>query len=216
MRTATKTEQCGHCKAPVVIGRWTVRSRYTDKPLCDRCGTVPLSAVYDDRAAKFYDESIRCVGCGQMRRKSVMKKVGEHKLCKTCRDNGHSPGTYPNVERALAARAAMDPGERAYRDSWLDTVIRTGRDPEEYATWDPDELRFVDYDEDEDRGDEDEYDERGDSEAELRFIADDGTAVYGEEPTGEYRSGVAYAERYWAPGAVDDRWRDFESAWTLA
>lgn len=219
MTTRTITnEPCTHCRAPVVINEHTIRSTYGQKALCNRCAEPGPEYRFTNTALEHrtYDRRVRCDSCGQLKRKSKSAKVGDGWVCNECADEGTdlSYKARARVEEILERRGRLTPEERARGDAWLEVVIRTAQDPcPDRPQW---EYRVEEDDGHEDR-DEDEYRAHTDGGAEVRFIDWDDTPVFGVEPDGVPRDGVAYESRWWVPGGHTDRdgWRDYDAQMEL-
>lgn len=170
----TETEPCGSCRQPVVLGKWTVRSRHSGKPLCDRCSVTgsPLEDVA--RGARWAALSGTAARSG----------------------SGYAPlGSQALTEQlaASAARSRIDATlarwdeHREEREAYERWQAAGGSSEDFFRSWDSGdwEERLVDLDR---------------SGAEVRRVDPDGSRVYGEDPTGYYPPGRQYEARFWVDG----------------
>lgn len=244
LRKAPKTERCGGCGAAVdTTSRYTVRSRYTGRALCDRCGiadhaehlavkptvTAPRTQRQDSGTRATFDAGFElCVRCGRemlVTMLSARSLRSNSPMCEPCatgsgRDECRRPQpvtpahAHAYAERALEVWRARPPD---VVEEW-DAYIR-GADQQEIE-W---RMRRTDaalYGTDADipwevRHQADEDDD--DDEYRVAFLDAEGRAVYLPEPDGEPVPGRWYESRWWAADSVSevrDTWVG-EAAWGL-
>ena len=199
MRTTTKppvTEACGSCRAPVVVGPRTTRTRFGRQPLCDRCSTAgPAECRY---------------GGGGIGAPRVVSDAELDRLDRWL----------DRVDSNRAVRDGLADADWTNRQIVLYTTHHDVRDERgrcvDCGELGPDPWLVA--------GDAVCADCRGGgytetSEARTLWRAEDGTEVRGREPDGVPRTGVPYAERWWVRGfdsrSVDARGRTFAFGWGL-
>lgn len=176
IRRRVETEPCGTCGRAVEVGRWTTRSRYSGKVLCDDHGTVP----YPFPDAR-WDAVARSYGPRPSRTPVTADAVA----------NAY-------VDDLRARRAAEPPELRAQREAYVEWTKAGGSADEFFERWDAGEW--------EERDEPlPWYEARARGGAEIRSRCVDGTPLYGPEPDGVPRHGRSYEERWWVPDGVETR-----------
>jgi hypothetical protein len=188
MRTVKPmTELCG-CGVPVEISKWTVRSRYGQKPLCQRCSAGPPESRY--------------TGGNGSNPPTVMTDAQLSDLDKWL--DKHDPHRYirgpaddDELERCAGCgrqrRAEVMTRVGAYRLCETCAAAAAAGVPSPVGA----SPRSYDFGPVEDR-----------SAARVLWTDEDGTEVRDREPDGRPRDGVSYSTRWWVPGS-EARDRDF-------
>lgn len=182
-RQMQTTERCGSCRRPVAVTRFTTRSRYGDKPLCDACGSAPREQAFESRrsstatgdAVRWIGEVVRARKWADMDERLAVWRAPEVRAYNTA-----ALGGAPRWELDELAEAVDE------RFPWIGEEMRR-RYPRT-------ETREVDYDRYETR-------ERDFADYETRdcvFDEDRGRYVFHDrEPNGQPVPGRAYSSRWW-------------------
>ncbi len=234
-RPAPPTEPCGGCGAAVdTSSRYAVRSRFTGRAQCDRCGTadhaeyLAVSATpLTPRSAPEFPETrvafdaglVACARCQGTMLETVLSARGKYSgaaVCEPCANGSYRnevrrpyPVTTPERSRAYAEQQLE--AWRSRTPEMVEELDAMLRGADRY------ELEFYAQRTDaslygtaaetpwEARHQHDEDEyEEDDDEARVVRVDHDGRSVYAPEPDGVPLAGRQYESRFWAPDSTSE------------